>query len=418
MQKALNFQEIDPELLDSYLSKCPPNPQDLFLLPKDTSLIDFSIINPSDPDHLHIESLLSSQSFASLKESKALALFIGHSIGDSLGAHLECLDYNPSGYSIKGFEEIESRSSLQKGQWTDDTSEALCLADSLLTNDLSFDPIDIRTRFFLWWFSGYNNGKKNQKGEKNDQVSYGIGGYTLKGLTQFLYDRQPFVDKKELSAQTNSNGSIMRIAPIPIAFHSDIKAGLEYAAKQSYCTHDGLEASECCRLLTWLGIKGLNHSDKGFKAAREILDLLGKEFQTDVISIKCLANSEKEKDFSFYEKSELNKGLEDRDWNWKDPKWKYSEFRVQMKRKLVGIYCMDCVCMALHIVYHNEGFRNCVLKAINLGGDADSLGGVVGMLIGTFYGFTEEIREFYKYIQKWDQNGIALKAYKLLNLRK
>lgn len=56
--------------------------------------------------------------------------------------------------------------------FTDDTSLALCIADSLLCNKLEFVASDIRHRFVLWWFEGYNNGKseffKIENKEKED----------------------------------------------------------------------------------------------------------------------------------------------------------------------------------------------------------------------------------------------------------
>jgi len=51
----------------------------------------------------------------------------------------------------------------------------------------------------------------------------------------------------------------MRLAPIPIAFHHNIEKGMEIAAKQSFTTHNGEEALECCRLLSFLCIKLLNY---------------------------------------------------------------------------------------------------------------------------------------------------------------
>lgn len=415
MEQSIKFHDIDhKKFLDSYLNPFPPVQTD--------SLVSFSIIDPNDSDISTVNSLLSTLSFSSLKESKALAMFIGSAIGDALGAHLECQNFNPQGYGITDFPDIQNKR-FPLGQWTDDTAEALCLSDSLLINDLKFNPHDIRTRFVHWWFSGYNNGKKNQEGADRRRVSEGIGGYTLEGLHEFIWERTPFAPKKD---QRSSNGSIMRVTPIPLAFHFDIEIGQKFAGEQSYCTHDGDEAAECCRLLTFLGIKALNHKEKGFKVAREVLDLAGVEFKSCLVSVDCLAKSLKETDFAPYEvekskledKKNLNKSLEDRNWNWKDEKFEFSAYRIQQRKNLIGIYAMDCVAMSLHILYHNEGFNNCVLKAINMGGDADSLGGVTGMLAGAFYGMSQEILDKYKYLQKWDENSIALHAFKLINLRK
>lgn len=415
MEKSVAYAPLNTKLIDKFLSY---SDEDLMSKTIRTAeLVDFSILDASDADFSYIKDVLTTMNFSCMKESKAIASFVGAAIGDSMGAPLEAKPYNPAGYNVKGFEDLQENYRILKGQWTDDTSEALCVADSLLVKDLAFDPLDLRSRFFLWWFCGYNNGRKNQN-DQEKRKSMGIGTYTLKGLVAFLRDRQPFVEKKPEKEQTNSNGSIMRIAPIPIAFHWNLDVGLKFAGEQSFCTHDGEEASELCRLLTWIAVKGLNHPEKGFKTCKEILDALGQEFHSDVVSVKCLAKSQKETDFSKYIGVFANNSIEDRNWNWKDPGFKYSEFRIELKKNLIAIYSMDCVAMALHILYHNEGFHNCLMKGVNLGGDADSLGGVIGMLAGTFYGFNEEFQKNYQYIQKWDENEIAVKAYKLLKLRK
>jgi len=50
---------------------------------------------------------------------------------------------------------------------------------------------------------------------------------------------------------------------------------------------------------------------------------------------------------------------------------------------------MDTVAMALNIVYNTNNYKDAILKSVNLGGDADSIAGVVGMLCGAIYGYTE-----------------------------
>jgi len=193
IETSSKYKDIDHlKLLDSYLAISPS-------IPQTSSLVSFSIIDFSDPDIQKVQDLLTTQSFSSIKESKAFAMFIGSSVGDALGAHLECLYYNPKGYGIEDFTDIDiEKPRFPIGQWTDDTAEALCLSDSLLINDLKFDPIDIRARFVNWWYAGYNNGKKNETGDEKKKVSCGIGGYTLTGLNQFIHERTPFVEKKEI----------------------------------------------------------------------------------------------------------------------------------------------------------------------------------------------------------------------------
>jgi ADP-ribosyl-[dinitrogen reductase] hydrolase len=85
-------------------------------------------------------------------------------VGDALGATLE---FNPPGT----FEPIEDMIgggafNLQPGQWTDDTSMGLCLADSLIEKQ-GFDPVDQLRRYVRWVEEGYLSSK---------EAAFGMGG--------------------------------------------------------------------------------------------------------------------------------------------------------------------------------------------------------------------------------------------------
>lgn len=72
--------------------------------------------------------------------------------------------------------------------------------------------------------------------------------------------------------------------------------------------------------------------------------------------------------------------------------------------------------MSLHILYHSENFEEAILKAINQGGDSDTIGAVTGMFAGAFYGVDNIILQYYKEGAKWDNFETAIKAYKLYKL--
>jgi ADP-ribosyl-[dinitrogen reductase] hydrolase len=76
---------------------------------------------------------------------------LGLAAGDALGTTLE---FKPPG----SFEPIEDMVGggpfgLRAGQWTDDTSMALCLAESLVERG-GFDPTDQMRRYVRWWREG------------------------------------------------------------------------------------------------------------------------------------------------------------------------------------------------------------------------------------------------------------------------
>lgn len=90
---------------------------------------------------------------------------LGMAVGDSWGHLCEFMDYckeedDPlvGEFTEKPFNsrKVYNRFKLKAGQWTDDTSMALCLADSLIFKG-KLDCVDLRARFILWWYAGYNN---------------------------------------------------------------------------------------------------------------------------------------------------------------------------------------------------------------------------------------------------------------------
>jgi len=375
---------------------------------KDNSLSNFTLIDAKDPEIKPTKDLLSPENLKNLtlEQSRALSCFISSAIGDSLGSHTE---FSPFDYyskiNIKHYSDIKEPSPRAKiGQWTDDTSMALCLADSLLENQGNFNGIDIRYRFLLWWHCGYNSGCKGG-------LSFGLGGNIAQSFRDF-HKKQTEMTKKEIKNQDNGNGSLMRLAPVPIFFRNYEIKGLEYAENQSFTTHNGEEASECCKLLTHLIIQLINRKDRKFK---EIFDELEK-FDTKNPSVKSLACSKKEKFDPNLHPSKFNKTDEDRNWNWKDEKFEISPFRFSLHPGYYASYCMDALALSLHYAYYSTNAYETVLRAVNAGGDSDTVAAITGQIVGAIYGLEKEIMELYEEgVVQWDDWAIAVTAVKLFN---
>ncbi|HEY9659275.1 MAG TPA: ADP-ribosylglycohydrolase family protein, partial [Allocoleopsis sp.] len=91
---------------------------------------------------------------------------------------------------------------LQPGQWTDDTSMALCLATSLVEVG-AFDAIDQMNRYCNW----YQNGYLSSTGDCFD-----IGNTVRQALHQYKTSGNPFSGSTH--ANSAGNGCLMRLAPI------------------------------------------------------------------------------------------------------------------------------------------------------------------------------------------------------------
>ncbi len=153
---------------------------------------------------------------------------IGLAVGDAVGTTLE---FKPRGT----FEPIIDMVGggpfrLSAGEWTDDTSMALCLAQSLIRNEI-FDPVDQMNRYCNWYHHGYmsSTGK-----------CFDIGNTVSSALIDFEKSGDPFSGPRgELSA---GNGCLMRLAPIPIVYKDDLESALHFAGESSRTTHG---AAEC-----------------------------------------------------------------------------------------------------------------------------------------------------------------------------
>jgi len=111
-------------------------------------------------------------------EDRAIGSLLGLAVGDALGATLEFSErdaHSPVTDIIGG-----GPFRLKPGEWTDDTSMALCLADSLIANK-ALDEHDLLERFVRWWEKGENSVKGR---------CFDIGTTTRQSLANFLRCRQ------------------------------------------------------------------------------------------------------------------------------------------------------------------------------------------------------------------------------------
>jgi ADP-ribosylglycohydrolase len=321
---------------------------------------------------------------------------LGMGIVDAMGARYEFKEVRYDKIDLKDMGKPGvSNFNMEPGQWTDDTSMGLCLADSLLMNKGELNQHDLMRRFLCWWYGGYNNAFRNNSTPRH---SVGLGGNISQSFSRYKEYQEE--ETKAGDKNTSGNGSIMRNAAIPICFHYDINKACEKARKQSLVTHQGVEAKECCSLLTHIIVKIF----KGEKL-KDILDNLGKTFITDVPSVKYLANSKQEG-------SDV-----DRNWNWKfKDQYKYSPKRVKEKPGYVGSYAMDNMAMSLNILYNTDNFRDALIKIVNIRGDSDSVASVVGQIAGAYYDIETIPGDWIEAINRWDNGEIALRGYMLARL--
>lgn len=136
------------------------------------------------------------------KIERAKGALLGLAVGDALGTTLEFKakdSYTPLTDMVGGGPFM-----LEAGQWTDDTSMMLCLADSLIEMG-GMDLRDQTERYIRWFRKGENSVTGH---------CFDIGMTVRDALARFEATGNP----KSGSASENSagNGSLMRLAPVPV----------------------------------------------------------------------------------------------------------------------------------------------------------------------------------------------------------
>ena len=169
-------------------------------------------------------------------------------VGDAVGTTVE---FQPRG----SFEPLKGMVGggpfhLQPGQWTDDTSMALCLAASLVECG-GFDARDQMERYVRWVDDGYLS---------STGTCFDIGGTVRQALERFKRNGEPYAGSND--PYSAGNGSIMRLAPVPMFFFSDIDAAERHAANSSRATHGAQECLDSCRLFARMIHRALAGSPK------------------------------------------------------------------------------------------------------------------------------------------------------------
>ena len=265
---------------------------------------------------------------------RALGAFLGLAVGDAVGTTLEFSrrDVQPRLQDMVGGGPF----GLPPGGWTDDTSMALALADSLATCG-TLDCHDLMDRFVSWW----REGEYSHTGRCFD-----IGNTIRAALERYEGTGDPMAGSTH--PWSAGNGSLMRLAPVALRFRTDRARLGRAAAQQSRTTHGAEEAVDACRAFADMladAISGKPRPDvlapKAFEGAPKISDILGG--------------------------------------SWRQ--------RARNEIRSSG-YVVDTLEAAIWSVARTGNFRNAVLLAANLADDADTVAAVTGQLAGSIYGLS------------------------------
>ncbi len=266
---------------------------------------------------------------------------LGLAVGDALGTTLE--------FSRPGtFEPLTDLVGggpfgLLPGEWTDDTSLALCLAESLVECH-GFDPTDQLRRYVRWWREGHlsSNGR-----------CFDIGNTTRRSLERFELTGEP--TPGDLLPDGAGNGSLMRLAPVALFFAGRPDEAVAMAGESSRTTHGALEAVDACRYLGALLVGAIRGVAKGRLLADHFSPLPGLWERSPLTSTVAQVAS--------------------------------GSFHSRMPPQIRGNgHAVRSLEAALWAFSRSSTFAEGALLAVNLGDDADTTGAVYGQLAGAWYG--------------------------------
>ena len=278
------------------------------------------------------------------KTDRCRGTLVGLACGDALGAAVEFMapgDFVPvTGYRSGGPHR------LNPGEWTDDTSMALALADSI---KVGWNLNDQAERYVEWM----KQGKYSVNGRCFD-----IGITTSRALHTFMESRDA-TQSGGRSESASGNGSIMRLAPVPIRYHglypSTIPELARLAEESSVTTHASEQCLSACRYMA-LVLSALIHGEDRTTVLsphwKPLVELNGiKPLHPLILAVA------------------------------------QGSFREKHPPAISGSgWVVQSLEAALWAFHDAESFEEAVLKGVNLGDDADTTGAVCGQLAGAFWG--------------------------------
>lgn len=267
------------------------------------------------------------------KNDRFRGCLLGLAVGDAVGTTVEFKSrgsFSPLTDMVGG-----GPFQLEPGQWTDDTSMALCLATSLLECQ-GFKADDQMQRYWAWYQKGYLSSTGH---------CFDIGNTVRQALEQYHLTGNPYSGSTH--PRSAGNGCIMRLAPVPLFYHADPDRAIHFSGESARTTHGAEECIEASRLfgsMLWSAISG--------DAKAEFLTPQRPTIVSP--SLQSIARG---------------------------------EYRTQTIDEIRGSgYVVQSLEAALWCFWTTDSFEAAILQAANLGDDADTTAAICGQIAGAYYG--------------------------------
>lgn len=295
------------------------------------------------------------------KDYKIKSCILGHTVADALGVPVEFkkreeLDLDP----VVDMREYGTYN-LPKGYWSDDTSMTLCALDSLANGYVNYG--EIMSNFYKW----FRDGEYTPAGSMFD-----IGFTCRQAISNYRFLDTPPLECDGADESSNGNGSLMRILPF-VLYHefADCNEDLiEFIHKASGLTHTHIRSKIGCGIYALIIRNLLQNPSKEsvFKALTDAKSMYSSDSELhhyDRIFADDFANTPRN------------------------------------KIKSSG-YVIDTLEAAIWCLLTTDNYKYCVLKAVNLGEDTDTVAAVAGGMAGLLYGYDNIPTEWLKALKRRD----------------
>jgi ADP-ribosylglycohydrolase len=220
---------------------------------------------------------------------------------------------------------------------------ALCLAESLVEKG-GFDPVDQLERYVRWLRQGHLSSTGS---------CFDVGGTVLAALERFEATHEPFCGST--SPYSAGNGSLMRLAPVPLCFAGDARRAMELAGESSRTTHGATTAVDACRYMAGLIVGAVRGAGKEALLVERYSPVPG-----------------------YWQERPLAPEIDE---------VATGSFQRLDPPKIQGAgYVVRSLEAALWAFHRTDSFEAGCLAAANLGDDADTTAAIYGQLAGAYYG--------------------------------
>lgn len=292
---------------------------------------------------------------------KAKSVVIGHAVADALGVPVEFMSREElketpvtdmTGYGTYP---------VPKGAWSDDTSMSLCALDCLDKENIDWD--NIMLNFEKWLLSG----EFTPTGETFD-----AGRTCVNAISNYFRNGLEPTQSGLIDEMSNGNGSLMRIHPFVLYLYNKeipIEEKISVIEQASSLTHAHERSRMACGIYAFV-----------------LWELLKKPCMDSI----CVGLRRAQGHYIHAKYEERHKYTRLFHYGqWLIRKYSLERAKESLSKNEIKSsgYVVDTLEAAIWCLLTTESYEECVLKAVNLGEDTDTVAAVAGGLAGALYGY-------------------------------